>query len=101
MTLTKADLADNVSNKFGFNKSEAKQFVDLVFEELRSSLAKGEVIKLSGFGTFEIRDKGPRPGRNPRTGKEVLVTARKVVTFHPGQKLKASVENYAGKIETE
>lgn len=101
MTLTKADLADNLSSKFNLSKNDAKQFIDLLFEELRTSLSKGEEIKLSGFGNFEIRDKNPRPGRNPRTGEEILVTARRVVTFHPGQKLKASVENYSGEIEVE
>ncbi len=101
MTLTKADLADNLSSKFNLSKNDAKQFIDLLFEELRTSLSKGEEVKLSGFGNFEIRDKNPRPGRNPRTGEEILVTARRVVTFHPGQKLKASVENYSGEIEVE
>ena len=99
MTLTKADLADNLANKFNLSKNDAKQFVDLLFEELRDSLSKGEPIKLSGFGNFEVRDKNPRPGRNPRTGEEILVTARRVVTFHPGQKLKDSVENYSGVAE--
>lgn len=101
MTLTKADLADNLSDKFDLSKNDAKQFIDLVFAELRTALASGQAIKLSGFGSFAIRDKSQRPGRNPRTGAEVLVTARKVVTFHPGQKLKTSVENYTGAVETE
>lgn len=96
MTLTKADLAENLTNKFSLSKNDAKQFVDQLFEEIKDSLSKGAPVKLSGFGNFEIRDKNPRPGRNPRTGEEILVTARRVVTFHPGQKLKDSVENYSG-----
>ena len=99
MTLTKADLADNLANKFNLNKNDAKDFIDLLFEELRDSLSKGDAVKLSGFGNFSVRDKNPRPGRNPRTGEEILVTARRVVTFHPGQKLKASVECYTGAVE--
>jgi len=101
MTLTKADLADNLSVKLGLSKNDAKQFIEVLFEELRTSLGKGEAIKLSSFGNFEIRDKRPRPGRNPRTGEEILVAARRVVTFHPGQKLKASVESYSGEVEQE
>jgi integration host factor subunit alpha len=91
MTLTKADLADNLTNKFGLNKHDAKQLIDALFEELRLSLSKGEEIKLSGFGNFAVRMKKPRPGRNPKSGEEVVVTARQVVTFHPGQKLKADL----------
>jgi integration host factor subunit alpha len=68
----------------------------LYFEELRASLAVGEQIKLSGFGNFDLRDKNERPGRNPKTGEEIPITARRVVTFRPGQKLKARVEAYAG-----
>ena len=68
----------------------------LSFEELRSSLATGEQVKLSGFGNFDLRDKNQRPGRNPKTGEEIPITARRVVTFRPGQKLKARVEAYAG-----
>jgi integration host factor subunit alpha len=93
MTLTKAELTDNLSNKLGLSKPEAKQFIDLLFEELRLSLSQGKEVKLSGFGNFAVRDKNSRPGRNPRTGKEVEVTARRVVTFHPGQRLKESIEN--------
>jgi integration host factor subunit alpha len=66
------------------------------FEEIRTALVKGEQVKLSGFGNFELRDKGERPGRNPKTGEEIPITARRVVTFRPGQKLKARVDSYAG-----
>ncbi len=96
MALTKADMAESLFNKLGLNKQEARELVDLYFEELRASLAVGEQVKLSGFGNFELRDKKERPGRNPRTGEKVLITARRVVTFRPGQKLQARVNAYAG-----
>jgi integration host factor subunit alpha len=70
--------------------------VDLFFEELRASLESGEQVKLSGFGNFDLRDKNQRPGRKPKTGEEIPISARRVVTFRPGQKLKARVEAYAG-----
>ena len=72
------------------------QLVDLFFEEIRAALATGEQVKLSGFGNFDLRDKNQRPGRNPKTGEEIPISARRVVTFRPGQKLKARVEAYAG-----
>ncbi len=93
-TLTKADLAETLSETFGFNKRESKLLVDAFFEEIRDTLASGEQVKLSGFGNFELRDKNPRPGRNPRTGEEVPIEARRVVTFKPGQKLKTRVDNH-------
>ncbi len=96
MALTKADMAESLFNKLGLNKQEARELVDLCFEELIASLAVGEQIKLSGFGNFELRDKKERPGRNPRTGEKILVSARRVVTFRPGQKLQARVNAYAG-----
>ena len=91
MTLTKAELADLMFEKVGLNKREAKEFVDLFFEELRERLETGEPIKLSGFGNFELRDKSQRPGRNPKTGEEIPISARRVVTFRPGQKLRLRV----------
>ncbi|MEM7277879.1 MAG: integration host factor subunit alpha [Pseudomonadota bacterium] len=96
MALTKAAMAESLFNELGLNKREARELVDLLFEDLRSSLASGEQIKLSGFGNFDLRDKNERPGRNPKTGEEIPITARRVVTFRPGQKLKARVEAYAG-----
>jgi integration host factor subunit alpha len=83
-------------NELGLNKREARELVDSFYEELRLSLAAGEQVKLSGFGNFDLRDKNQRPGRNPKTGEEIPITARRVVTFRPGQKLKARVEAYAG-----
>jgi integration host factor subunit alpha len=97
MTLTKADLADLLFEKVGLNKREAKDMVESFFEEVRLSLVNGEGVKLSGFGNFQLRDKPQRPGRNPKTGEEIPITARRVVTFHASQKLKAMVEkNYGG-----
>ncbi len=99
MSLTKVDMAESLFNKLGLNKKEALELVDLFFQELGASLAVGEQIKLSGFGNFYLRDKDERPGRNPKTGEKVLITARRVVTFSPGNKLKARVEAYAGTAE--
>ena len=96
MALTKADMAETLNLELGLNKREARELVDLFFEEFRAALASGEQIKLSGFGNFDLRDKNQRPGRNPKTGEEIPITARRVVTFRPGQKLKARVEAYAG-----
>jgi integration host factor subunit alpha len=96
MALTKAHMAQSLFNELGLNKQEAREFVDAYFEELRAWLAVGEQIKLTGFGSFDLRDKDERPGRNPRTGDEVLITARRVVTFRAGPKLKARLESYAG-----
>lgn len=91
MALTKAELANCVFEEIGLNKREAKDLVDLFFNEIRQHLANGEAVKLSGFGNFELRDKNSRPGRNPKTGEEIPISARRVVTFHPGQKLRNKV----------
>jgi len=99
MALTKADMAESLFNKLGLNKKEARELVALFFQELEASLAVGEQVKLYGFGNFDLRDKKERLGRNPRTGEKVLITARRVVTFSPGNKLKARVEAYAGTAE--
>ncbi|HEX8962422.1 MAG TPA: integration host factor subunit alpha [Rhodocyclaceae bacterium] len=93
MTLTKAELADLLFEKVGLNKREAKDMVEAFFEEVRTSLESGDTVKLSGFGNFQLRDKPQRPGRNPKTGEEIPITARRVVTFHASQKLKSTVEN--------
>ena len=91
-TVTKADLAEHLFEKVGLNKREAKEFVDLFFEEIRSALIQEESIKLTGFGNFDVRKKSERPGRNPKTGQQIPVTARKVVTFHASQKLKERMQ---------
>jgi integration host factor subunit alpha len=96
MSLTKADLADRLFEEVGLNKREAKEFVDSFFEAIRDSLEGGENVKLSGFGNFQLREKNQRPGRNPKTGEEIPISARRVVTFRPGQKLRARVEAYVG-----
>ncbi|MCW5589545.1 MAG: integration host factor subunit alpha [Legionellales bacterium] len=96
MALTKADIAEHLFNEIGLNKREAKDLVEIFFEEVKQSLANGHRVKLSGFGNFDLRDKNERPGRNPKTGEEIPITPRRVVTFKAGQKLKARVENYAG-----
>lgn len=94
--LTKADLAESLHEELGLNKREAKEMVEMFFEEIRRSLENNVPVKLSGFGNFDLRDKSERPGRNPKTGEEIPITARRVVTFRPGQKLKQRVEAYAG-----
>ncbi len=96
MAWTREDMAESLFNELGLNKREARELVDLYFHQLVACLALGEPVKLSGFGNFDLRDKKERPGRNPRTGEKVLITARRVVTFSPGNKLKARVEVYAG-----
>src|SRR5437763_14299078 len=92
MTLTKAELADLLFEQLGRNRREAKDMVERVFEEIRSALEAGDSVKLSGFGNFQLREKPQRPGRNPKTGEEIPITARRVVTLHASQKLKAMVE---------
>ena len=93
MTLTKAELAEFLFDKVGLNKSEAKEMVEAFFEEIRLSLEKGEGVKLSGFGNFELREKSERPGRNPKTGEEVPVSARRVVTYRASQKVREQISD--------
>jgi integration host factor subunit alpha len=99
MALTKADMAEKLFDELGLNKREAKEIVEMFFEEVRQALENGKQVKLSGFGNFDLRDKNQRPGRNPKTGEEIPITARRVVTFRPGQKLKSRVEAYAGTVQ--
>src|SRR5690606_14818776 len=96
MALTKAEMAERLFADVGLNKREAKEFVDAFFNSVRDALERGEQVKLSGFGNFDLRLKNQRPGRNPKTGEEIPISARRVVTFRPGQKLKVRVEAYAG-----
>jgi integration host factor subunit alpha len=91
-TLTKAELANVLYEQVGLNKREAKDVVDAFFNEIRDALVKGDAVKLSGFGNFQLRDKPQRPGRNPKTGEPIPISARRVVTFHASQKLKAQVQ---------
>lgn len=91
-TLTKAELAATLFERVGLNKREAKDMVETFFDEIRGALENGGCVKLSGFGNFQLRDKPQRPGRNPKTGEEIPISARRVVTFHASQKLKAQIE---------
>ncbi|MEN9762290.1 MAG: hypothetical protein RI906_2116 [Pseudomonadota bacterium] len=91
-TLTKAELAELLFEQVGLNKREAKDMVETFFDEIRQALERGESVKLSGFGNFQLRDKPQRPGRNPKTGEAIPISARRVVTFHASQKLKAQIE---------
>lgn len=92
-------MAEQLFDEIGLNKREAKDFVERFFEEIRIALESGHDVKLSGFGNFVLRNKNERPGRNPKTGEEIPITARRVVTFRPGQKLKSRVEAYAGTLQ--
>ena len=92
LTLTKAELAEMLFERVGLNKREAKDMVETFFDEIRDALERGESVKLSGFGNFQLRDKPQRPGRNPKTGEEIPISARRVVTFHASQKLKSQIE---------
>ncbi len=93
LTLTKAELAEMLFERVGLNKREAKDMVETFFDEIRDALERGESVKLSGFGNFQLRDKPQRPGRNPKTGEEIPISARRVVTFHASQKLKSQIED--------
>lgn len=91
-TLTKADMVEHIIRRHNLTHQEGRMLVDNFFEELSNSLIEGNEVKLSGFGNFELKDKSPRPGRNPKTGEEVTITARRVVTFKAGQKLRQMVD---------
>ncbi|MFQ3236997.1 MAG: integration host factor subunit alpha [Paraglaciecola sp.] len=93
MALTKAEMAEHLFEKLGVNKRDSKDLVEAFFEQVREALESGEQVKLSGFGNFDLRKKNERPGRNPKTGEDIPIKARRVVTFRPGQKLKSRVEN--------
>lgn len=95
LTLTKAELAEMLFERVGLNKREAKDMVETFFDEIRGALERGESVKLSGFGNFQLRDKPQRPGRNPKTGEEIPISARRVVTFHASQKLKTQIDGEA------
>jgi integration host factor subunit alpha len=92
-TITKATLANTLFDQLGLNKREAKEFVELFFEQIRQALEIGESVKLSGFGGFTIREKNSRPGRNPKTGEEVPVSARRVVTYRASQKVREQISD--------
>ncbi len=92
VTLTKADIVDHLVSRLGFTRPQGRLIVNACFEEICASLIEGQDIKISGFGNFMLKDKGSRPGRNPKTGEEVQVTARRVVTFKASQKLRHQVD---------
>ena len=95
-TLTRADLGEAVHRKVGLSRTESADLVNTVIDMISDALVAGQQVKLSSFGTFDVREKRERIGRNPKTGEEIPISARRVVTFRPGQKLKARVEAYAG-----
>ena len=100
MSLTKADIVERVYKEAGFSKKEASDLVDLVFKVMKETLAKGEKVKISGFGNFSIRDKQTRTGRNPQTGSSMEISARRVLTFKPSQVLKEDVTSrYSHRID--
>ncbi len=88
-TVTKADIVENVYQKIGFSKKEASELVEMVFDQLKNTLCVGEKVKISGFGNFVVREKKERVGRNPQTGDQIKISARRVLTFRPSQVLKA------------
>lgn len=92
MAITKAELAVSLHEELGLNKRESKEFVEQFFETVKSALEEGNSVKLSGFGNFGLRDKPARPGRNPKTGQEIPISARRVVTFKASQKVKEAID---------
>ena len=99
MTVSKMELANLLFDELGLNKREAREFVELFFEEIRSALENGDNVKFSGFGSFSVRDKPQRPGRNPKTGEEVPVSARRVVTYKASQRIKDRVADNVKMLE--
>jgi integration host factor subunit alpha len=93
ITLTKAEMSELLFERVGLNKREAKDMVETFFDEIIDALSLGKSVKLSGFGNFQLRDKPQRPGRNPKTGEAIPISARRVVTFHASQKLKEQIDS--------
>lgn len=93
MTLTKSEIVDNLCDEYILSRKDAKGLVDFIFERIRESLEEGDPVKITNFGNFDIRDKSSRPGRNPKTGEEIPVSARRVVTFKAGQNLKSTISS--------
>jgi|TARA_B100001540_G_scaffold172458_2_gene152289 integration host factor subunit alpha len=92
-TITKADIVEYLHTQLGLNKSESKKLIEDFFDEIKDSLARNEEVKLSGFGNFELLNKKSRPGRNPKTGEDVIISARRVVTFRAGNKLRKKIDS--------
>ena len=100
MSVTKADIVERVYKEAGFSKKEAADLVDLIFKVIKDTLARGEKVKISGFGNFSIRDKATRVGRNPQTGEAMNISARRVLTFKPSQILRDDItERYQHRID--
>ena len=99
MAITKAELAVSLHEELGLNKRESKEFVEQFFESIKGSLEEGNAVKLSGFGNFGLRDKPARPGRNPKTGEEIPISARLVVTFKASQKLKEAIDRNSDRLK--
>ena len=95
-TITKADMVESLHNELGLNKSECKRLIEDFFDEIKEAIINGEEVKLSGFGNFELLNKNERPGRNPKTGEEVTISARRVVTFRAGNKLRKKIATIDG-----
>lgn len=93
--MTKADIIESVYEKVGFSKKESAEIVEMVFDTIKETLERGEKIKISGFGNFIVRDKKSRVGRNPQTGREIEISARRVLTFRPSQVLKNALNGIA------
>ncbi len=89
--MTKADIVEKIYEKVGFSKKESAELVELVFDIMKTTLENGEKIKIAGFGNFVVKEKADRRGRNPQTGEEITISARKILTFKPSQVLKASI----------
>ncbi len=92
--MTKADIVEKIYEKVGFSKKESAELVELVFDIMKNTLETGDKIKVAGFGNFVVKEKADRRGRNPQTGEEIVITARKILTFKPSQVLKASINNH-------
>lgn len=96
-TLTRADLADAVVRKIGLPRNESQELVELVLDQISSALSRGEGVKLSSFGSFGVRDKGQRIGRNPKTGEEVPITPRRVLVFRASNIMKTRINGGLGR----
>ena len=96
MTITKHSLVNLLHDEVGLNKREAREFIETFFEAIKLELENGNDVKISGFGNFNLRDKAARPGRNPKTGEDVTISERRVVTFKSGLKLRSKLEAYDG-----
>ena len=94
ITITKIELAEAIFDQVGLNKREAKEMIDSFFENIANHLERGVDVKISGFGNFQLRNKSARPGRNPKTGESIPISARRVVTFHASQNLKDAINSH-------